>query len=126
MIEAQLRGVKKRTAELSDPCAQFLTFDCIRSATIVDRVCDNWMVDMGEMDADLMCPSGLDLQVEQCEKVESFGYPIERQRMSTLSFRPHGHFDAASRMAAYWCFDSAFICPQAAEYQCLITLVNRP
>ena len=71
MCKGNFFCVQEKPAERADCISHINVGDGVVAALVVDLVADDRMVDIGHVDAYLVGAAGFDLDVEQCEFVES-------------------------------------------------------
>jgi len=89
MLERELFGVKEKAVEFLDRLFYFLICDGVVAAFVVGPVADDRVIDRSEMDADLMCSSGLYFNIDEGELFEPLSNLPHRQRMSPVGRNGH-------------------------------------
>src|SRR4051794_15638605 len=92
MCERQAFGVEEKTAEIRYRIPDVDISDGIIAAFVVDRVADDGVINVCQMDADLMCAAGFDIQVKQAGSFEPLLYRPKAKSV-TASLRD-AHFYA--------------------------------
>jgi len=124
MRESKLLGVQELAVEAADAGAEACVLNRIVTAAAVSLVTYDRMLQPRKMDSDLMRSSGLELNIEECETIESTSHTEQRQRIAAT---PHdGHARTVRRIACQWLIDLSGICNHTPVDQRYVRLVDRP
>src|SRR5215211_8277759 len=75
--------------EVANACPELWTLDRVVTSSSIGLVTNNRMLDPREMNTNLMCSAGFELNVEQGEAIKGATHVIERQRIATAAHDRH-------------------------------------
>lgn len=76
--EGEALGVEEKAVELIDGAFDLDVSDGVVAAFVVGGVADDGVIDRCEVDADLVCAAGPDVDIEKSEFLEPFSYLPDR------------------------------------------------
>src|SRR5688572_32010634 len=86
MSEAELFSVQKVTPEIANASAQLHVLNGVVASAAVGFIADDGMFEPREMNANLVRASGLELDVEERETVETLPHAIKRERAASTAY----------------------------------------
>src|SRR5689334_23245931 len=104
MCERKLCGVEKEAVELIDRFLYFMVCDGVVASLVVSRVADDRVIYRREMHTDLMCPTRLDLDVDESKLLKPLPHSPDRQGAATI--RRDRHLRAMPSIACDRSIDS--------------------
>src|SRR5689334_21653968 len=103
MFEAELLSVQELAFEVADARPELWILNRVVTPAAVSLISNDRMLQPREMDADLMRPSRLQLNVQQRESIERLPHTIQRQRIAPATY--HRHARPVRRIARQWLID---------------------
>src|SRR5258708_1124763 len=98
MAKAELCGVQELATEFAKRGTDFRILDCLVASATINLIAHNRMFQPGQVDADLVRASCLDLDIYQREAIIRMAHEIERQ--SRAATTNHGPASAVARIAS--------------------------
>ena len=124
MGEYEMCRMQEEAAEVFDSLLNLHIRDRIVAAFVINRIADDWMIDRGEVYADLVGASCLDIDIEERKLFKSLADLPKRESLPAV--RSDGHLRAMPAVARDGPIDRAGILTRVAMHKGDIRLLHFP